>query len=58
LLAIEDQLLPASSAPYGRASQAAAQSLMAKLYLNAEVYTGTPQWALAAADAATGKRNF
>jgi hypothetical protein len=44
LLAIEDQLLPASSAPYGRASQAAAQSLMAKLYLNAEVYSGTPRY--------------
>lgn len=29
---------------YGRFSQAAAYTLLAKLYLNAEVYTGTPRW--------------
>lgn len=29
---------------YGRASKAAANLLLARLYLNAEVYTGTPQW--------------
>jgi len=32
---------------YGRASKAAANLLLARLYLNAEVYTGTAQWALA-----------
>ncbi|MDH5608100.1 MAG: RagB/SusD family nutrient uptake outer membrane protein [Cyclobacteriaceae bacterium] len=29
---------------YGRMNQAAANALLTKLYLNAEVYTGTPQW--------------
>lgn len=29
---------------YGRMHYYAAQSLLAKLYLNAEIYTGTPQW--------------
>ena len=29
---------------YGRASKQAAQTLLAKLYLNAEVYTGTAMW--------------
>ena len=33
---------------YGRVDQAAAWMLLARLYLNAEVYTGTPQWAKAA----------
>lgn len=33
---------------YGRVSQAAAWLLLARLYLNAEVFTGTPQWAKAA----------
>ena len=32
---------------YGRADKAAAWMLLARLYLNAEVYTGTPQWDLA-----------
>ena len=32
---------------YGRASIPAAQLLLARLYLNAGVYTGTPQWQLA-----------
>jgi hypothetical protein len=41
LLAIEDLMLPASGAPYGRATKAAAQTLLAKIYLNASVYTGT-----------------
>lgn len=53
LLEIESQL----SAPkvvkegqdgYGRVNQAAAWLLLARLYLNAEVFTGTPQWAKAA----------
>ena len=30
---------------YGRADQAAAWALLARLYLNAEVYTGTARWA-------------
>ncbi|PTX18146.1 putative outer membrane starch-binding protein [Pontibacter mucosus] len=29
---------------YGRFTKAAANTLLAKLYLNAEVYTGTPRW--------------
>jgi hypothetical protein len=47
--------LPASagSGTYGRATKEAASMLLAHLYLNAEVYTGTPQYpqALAAAQA-------
>jgi hypothetical protein len=41
--------LPATSGQgtYGRATKEAAQMLLAKLYLNAEVYTGTPQYAQA-----------
>ena len=42
--AIEDELTPASSVAYGRASQSAAHALMAKIYLNAEVYTGTARY--------------
>jgi len=30
--------------PYGRATKAAAQTLLAKVYLNQEVYTGTAAW--------------
>ncbi|WP_044012957.1 RagB/SusD family nutrient uptake outer membrane protein [Hymenobacter sp. APR13] len=41
LKAIELELLPRAQAEYGRASQAAAQTLLAHLYLNAQVYTGT-----------------
>ena len=44
LLDIEDILLSPSLVPYGRASKAAAQSLLAKMYLNAEVYTEMPRW--------------
>lgn len=36
---------------YGRMTKWAALMIRMKLYLNAEVYTGTSQWALAAADA-------
>ena len=40
-----ETLLPAArSNEYGRADQAAAQMLLAKLYLNAEVYIGTPKY--------------
>mgnify|MGYP001302391384 CR=1 FL=1 len=38
LKAIENELLSPAQVPYGRASQAAAWTLLAKLYLNAEVY--------------------
>lgn len=38
-------LLPASSCPYGQASQGAAYTLLAKLYLNSEVYTGVAKYA-------------
>lgn len=46
LLAIEP-LLPETNT-YGRATKGAAQMLLAKLYLNAEVYTGTPRYGEAA----------
>jgi len=50
---VENQLeqnLPAlsqdvSAVTYGKATQWFAYALLAKLYLNAEVYTGTPRWA-------------
>lgn len=52
---IESELLDCVSgmaepktATYGRADKAAAWLLLARLYLNAEVYTGTAQWAKAA----------
>jgi len=46
------QLDPAvGGAAYGRMNQAAAYALRTKLYLNAQVYTGTPQWEKAIADA-------
>lgn len=46
-------LLPVSrdGTTYGRMTKWAALMIRMKIYLNAEVYTGTPQWALAAADA-------
>jgi hypothetical protein len=44
LLDIEDQLLSPGVALYGRASKSAAQTLLAKMYLNAEVYTGTARY--------------
>lgn len=37
-----------TDAGYGRVDKAAAWMLLARLYLNAEVYTGTAQWAKAA----------
>ncbi len=45
--------LPATAGrgTYGRATKEAAAMLLAKLYLNAEVYTGTPQYAQALAAA-------
>ncbi|MBN1387910.1 MAG: RagB/SusD family nutrient uptake outer membrane protein [Bacteroidales bacterium] len=44
LLEIQDQLPPALTNDYGRFDQAAAWTLLAKLYLNAEVYTGTANY--------------
>lgn len=41
---IVTDLAPASSCPYGEASQGAAYTLLAKLYLNSEVYTGTEKY--------------
>lgn len=38
------EVLNDTPSAYGRASKAAANLLLARLYLNAEVYTGTPQW--------------
>ncbi len=42
-----------SSANYGRVTKGAANALLATVYLNAEVYTGTPRWneCIAACDA-------
>ncbi|MBR5392425.1 MAG: RagB/SusD family nutrient uptake outer membrane protein [Prevotella sp.] len=50
LLAVKDQLMaPAarkdSDNGYGRADQDAANLLLARMYLNAEVYTGSARWA-------------
>ncbi len=42
-------LLPAGQQEYGRVSREAARMLLAKLYLNAEVYTGTPMYSECAA---------
>jgi hypothetical protein len=44
LLAIEGTLLAPRSNEYARADKAAAWTLLAKLYLNAEVYTGTGRY--------------
>ncbi|MBA3900035.1 MAG: RagB/SusD family nutrient uptake outer membrane protein [Bacteroidetes bacterium] len=41
LLEIESQIVPARQNEYGRADRAAVWTLLAKLYLNAQVYTGT-----------------
>lgn len=47
LKAIETTLPAAdrSTTQYGRATRAAAQALLARLYLNAQVYSGTPRYA-------------
>ena len=39
-----EDMLTASECPYGRASQGAAYTLLAKIYLNSEVWTGTAQY--------------
>jgi len=44
LKAIDGDLAPAKTIEYGRVDQAAAWALLARLYLNAEVYTGTQHY--------------
>lgn len=44
LLEIQDLIAPARTNPYGRADQGAVWMLLAKLYLNSEVYIGTPKY--------------
>jgi starch-binding outer membrane protein, SusD/RagB family len=44
LLAIENEIAPVRTNQYGRADQGAVWTLLAKLYLNAEVYLGTPRY--------------
>jgi len=44
LLDIESKLAPPGTNTYGRVDKAAAWLLLARLYLNAEVYTGTARW--------------
>ena len=45
LKAIDAGLVAAKANEYGRADKAAAWSLLARLYLNAQVYTGSPRYA-------------
>ncbi len=51
LNAIKDSLPAPGAATYGRATTQAAHMLLAELYLNAGVYTGTPNWAGALTEA-------
>lgn len=44
LLSIENEIAPARTNEYGRADQGAVWTLLAKLYLNAEAYIGTPRY--------------
>jgi hypothetical protein len=44
LQAIDGDLVAPMQNEYGRADQAAAWALLARMYLNAMVYTGTPHW--------------
>jgi len=44
LKAIETDLIAPKQNEYGRADKAAAWALLARMYLNAEVYTGTPKY--------------
>lgn len=44
LIAIENDLLPTKTNEYGRADKSCAWMLLAKLYLNAQVYIGTPKY--------------
>ncbi len=51
LNAIKDSLPTPGAATYGRATTQAAHMLLAELYLNAGVYTGTPNWSGALTEA-------
>lgn len=44
LIDIETDMYEPRQAPFGRADKAAAWLLLARTYLNAQVYTGTPRW--------------
>lgn len=44
LLEIQDQLAASGANEYGRVDQVAAWALLSRLYLNAEVWTGTPRY--------------
>ena len=44
-----DSALPEAQANYPRADKGSAAGLLARLYLNAQVYTGYPKWSLAKA---------
>lgn len=44
LLAIKDDLKDAGANTYGRVDKVAALNLLSRLYLNAEIYTGTARW--------------
>lgn len=44
LLEIQDQLVSSGSNEYGRVDEVAAWALLSKLYLNAEVFTGTARY--------------
>ena len=48
LLAIEPLMIAARANQYGRADRGACEALLARIYLNAEVYTGIPKYAEAA----------
>ena len=48
---IEAELPAPRSNQYGRADKAAVWSLLARMYLNAQVYTGTPKWSEAISNA-------
>lgn len=43
-LAANDSPMPAARSNYPRADKGAVLGLLARMYLNAEVYTGTPMW--------------
>ena len=45
----DQSVLPSAQANYPRADKGSAAGLLARLYLNAQIYTGVPQWAAAKA---------
>jgi hypothetical protein len=51
LTAIRNELPAMGAAEYGRVDQGAVAMLLAKVYLNAGVYTGSPKWAEALTEA-------